>query len=113
MVPPHIGGQSNPLHRFISQVSQEGRQQIDLCSGQHARQLAMTCLKAAQDNLAAWLEQAANQHELGDHFCLRSEVRRVGKGCVSTCRTRRSSYHEKKTHTPYQTTNERHSVCTA
>ena len=70
MVPPHIGGQSNPLHRFISQVSQEGRQQIDLCSGQHARQLAMTCLKAAQDNLAAWLEQAANQHALGDHFCL-------------------------------------------
>lgn len=70
MVPPHIGGQSNPLHRFISQVSQEGRKQIDLCSGQHARQLAMTCLKAAQDNLAAWLEQAANQHALGDHFCL-------------------------------------------
>lgn len=70
MVPPHIGGQSNPLHRFIGQVSQEGRQQIDLCSGQHARQLAMTCLKAAQDNLAAWLEQAANQHALGDHFCL-------------------------------------------
>tara|TARA_Y100001951_G_scaffold79685_1_gene67540 strand:+ start:1287 stop:5060 length:3774 start_codon:yes stop_codon:yes gene_type:complete len=70
MVPPHIGGQSNPLHRFISQVSQEGRKQIDLCSGQHARQLAMACLKAAQDNLAAWLEQAANQHALGDHFCL-------------------------------------------
>lgn len=70
MVPPQIGGQSNPLHRFISQVSQEGRQQIDLCSGQHARQLANTCLKAAQDNLAAWLEQASNQHALGDHFCL-------------------------------------------
>jgi hypothetical protein len=70
MVPPQIGGQSNPLHRFISQVSQEGRQQIDLCSGRHARQLANTCLKAAQDNLASWLEQASNQHALGDHFCL-------------------------------------------
>lgn len=70
MVPPQIGGQSNPLHRFISQVGQEGRQQIDLCSGRHARQLANTCLKAAQDNLAAWLEQASNQHALGDHFCL-------------------------------------------
>ena len=70
VVPPTIGGQSNPLHRFISQVSQEGRQQIDLCSGHSARQLAATCLKAAQDNLAAWLERAANQHALGDHFCL-------------------------------------------
>lgn len=70
MVPPHIAGQSNPLHRFISKVSPEGRQQIDLSSGHHARQLANTCLKAAQDNLAAWLEQAPHQHALGDHFCL-------------------------------------------
>ncbi|MCQ4276801.1 hypothetical protein [Stutzerimonas degradans] len=70
MVPPQIGGQSNPLHRFISQVSQEGRQQIDLCSGHSARLLAATCLKAAQDNLAACLAQVSNQHALGDHFCL-------------------------------------------
>src|SRR3546814_4302791 len=63
-------GSSDVCSSDLSQVSQEGRQQIDLCSGQHARQLAMTCLKAAQDNLAAWLEQAANQHALGDHFCL-------------------------------------------
>jgi len=70
MVPPQIGGQSNPLHRFISKVSHEGRQQIDLCSGHHARQLASTCLKAAQDDLAVWLELAPNQQALGDHFCL-------------------------------------------
>jgi len=70
MVPPLIAGQSNPLHRFINKVSREGRQQIDLCSGHHARQLATVCLKAAQDNLAAWLEQAPYQHALGDHFCL-------------------------------------------
>lgn len=70
MVPPQIGGQGNPLHRFISKVSHEGRQQIDLCSGHHARQLASTCIKAAQDNLAVWLEHASNQQALGDHFCL-------------------------------------------
>lgn len=70
MVPPQIGGQSNPLHRFISKASHEGRKQIDLCSGHHTRQLANTCLKAAQDDLAVWLEQAPIQQALGDHFCL-------------------------------------------
>src|SRR3546814_11637313 len=29
--------------------------------------------------------------------CFRSEERRVGKECVSTCRSRWSQYHEKKT----------------
>src|SRR6056297_2210753 len=29
-------------------------------------------------------------------FCLKSEERRVGKECVSTCRSRWSPYHEKK-----------------
>src|SRR3546814_19990086 len=38
-----------------------------------------------------------------EHACLspaelRSEERRVGKGCVSTCRSRWSPYHYKKTH---------------
>src|SRR3546814_2187143 len=30
--------------------------------------------------------------------CFRSEERRVGKECVSTCRSRWSPYHSKKTH---------------
>src|SRR3546814_19464281 len=30
------------------------------------------------------------------HICRRSEERRVGKECVSTCRTRWLPYHEKK-----------------
>src|SRR3546814_9721742 len=30
---------------------------------------------------------------------IRSEERRVGKACVSTCRSRCSTYHEKKKHT--------------
>src|SRR3546814_20252189 len=32
---------------------------------------------------------------------LRSEERRVGKECVSTCRSRRSPYHYKKKHTEH------------
>src|SRR3546814_20576145 len=34
---------------------------------------------------------------------VRSEERRVGKECVSTCRSRGSPYHEKKTHTRLMT----------
>src|SRR3546814_14902806 len=33
--------------------------------------------------------------------CRRSEERRVGKECVSTCRSRWSTYHEKKTNKNY------------
>src|SRR3546814_11337631 len=33
---------------------------------------------------------------------LRSEERRVGKECVSTCRSRWSPYHEKKNSAPYK-----------
>src|SRR3546814_11749889 len=36
----------------------------------------------------------------------RSEERRVGKECVSTCRYRGSPYHSKKTHTEAQQTND-------
>src|SRR3546814_11866072 len=36
-------------------------------------------------------------------FCLRSEERRVGKECVSTCRSRWSPYHIKKKKTQEQT----------
>src|SRR3546814_15135163 len=35
---------------------------------------------------------------------IRSEERRAGKECVSTCRSRWSPYHEKKTHTYTATT---------
>src|SRR3546814_12593786 len=31
------------------------------------------------------------------HYRIRSEERRVGKGCVSSCRSRLSPYHSKKT----------------
>src|SRR3546814_11816210 len=35
-------------------------------------------------------------HRAADHAEQRSEERRVGKECVSTCRSRLSAYHEKK-----------------
>src|SRR3546814_21037652 len=39
---------------------------------------------------------------IADHETLRSEERRVGKECVSTCRSRWSPYHYKKTYTRYK-----------
>src|SRR3546814_11395096 len=37
-----------------------------------------------------------NQYVTGNPYTTRSEERRVGKECVSTCRSRWSPYHEKK-----------------
>src|SRR3546814_17320802 len=39
--------------------------------------------------------------EIFDPASIRSEERRVGKECVSTCRSRWSPYHYKKKNTPY------------
>src|SRR3546814_16473077 len=39
----------------------------------------------------------------GKHYPARSEERRVGKACVSTCRSRRSPYHYKKKKKPHNT----------
>src|SRR3546814_19044522 len=44
----------------------------------------------------------------------RSEERRVGKGCVSTCRSRGAPYHTKKNKTErQQATSKRHTRCRA
>src|SRR3546814_14093836 len=43
-----------------------------------------------------------NLHRLNEKLIFRSEERRVGKECVSTCRSRWSTYHAKQTtHTTY------------
>src|SRR3546814_11559940 len=44
------------------------------------------------------MSPAATGFALGPARHLRSEERRVGKECVSTCRSRWSPYHEKKKH---------------
>src|SRR3546814_15672591 len=45
-------------------------------------------------------DQIVNPYQFGENAskktCLRSEERRVGKECVSTCRSRWSPYHYKK-----------------
>src|SRR3546814_16353732 len=49
--------------------------------------------RAARAELAAsWQDKGFTSFK----FAARSEERRVGKGCVSTCRSRWSPYHEKK-----------------
>src|SRR3546814_19895061 len=42
-----------------------------------------------------------------ERYTWRSEERRVGKECVSTCRSRWSAYHKKKKHNTNNTTNRR------
>ncbi|MEO4048563.1 toxin VasX [Pseudomonas sp. CAU 1711] len=70
MVPAQVGGKSNPLHKYITKLKLDGRRQLDLCAAVHARELARTSLKAAQDNLAMCLGHTPHQHALGDHFSL-------------------------------------------
>src|SRR3546814_14620342 len=48
-------------------------------------------------NWAAY-SRARNEMFVRTHNPVRSEERRVGKECVSTCRSRWSPYHEKKKH---------------
>src|SRR3546814_12132011 len=64
-----------------------------MCQGPVAR--SKSCTSASSARPACWrtvLEALSiSSHEIG-----RSEERRVGKECVSTCRSRWSPYHYKK-----------------
>src|SRR3546814_15109783 len=48
---------------------------------------------AEPDNGSAWQQLAVAYGRTGDIGMARSEERRVGKECVSTCRSRWSPYH--------------------
>src|SRR3546814_8594918 len=56
------------------------------------RQLAVQALERAPE-LPEWIEPSVLARK---GWPARSEERRVGKGCVSTCRSRWSPYHYKK-----------------
>src|SRR3546814_11505418 len=65
---------------------------------------------------ALFLPHRFEQHRLTGEALLRSEERRVGKECVSTCSSRWSPYHEKKTRQERPTvrrTMSRHNTTTA
>src|SRR3546814_19037319 len=51
---------------------------------------------ALRDELAAAGVEVMDGNSFGWDWCLRSEARRVGKACVSTCRSRWSTYTNKK-----------------
>src|SRR3546814_7620970 len=51
-----------------------------------------TRLRTAR-GVPSWFETAASQPPHHEEFRKRSEERRVGKECVSTCRSRWSPYH--------------------
>src|SRR3546814_16538385 len=52
--------------------------------------------KSLASRLPQWMKDAKNR-ELLLKLIRRSAERRVGKGCVSTCRSRWWAYHQKKT----------------
>src|SRR3546814_13628965 len=61
---------------------------------------AGTAMAAERFNWEVWHpEPVSTAMERIDMFHLRSEERRVGKECVSTCSSRWSPYHYKKKHT--------------
>src|SRR3546814_11343438 len=74
----------------------------DLASNPPAQ--ALHCRRIGGGREAAALvrhssEAYRQRRRQGEEGRARSEERRVGKACVSTCRSRWSPYHEKKKHT--------------
>src|SRR3546814_16154354 len=53
-------------------------------------------IREAMEARSLHLEGAGLAPRRGTGFLFRSEARRVGKGCVSQCRSRWSAYHSKK-----------------
>src|SRR3546814_14733331 len=61
---------------------------------------------AAAGQLGAGVEDVAEALDRDAHLLeIRSEERRVGKECVSTCRSRWSPYHSKKNNKPIKDIN--------
>src|SRR3546814_14810532 len=91
---PHISAIAEP-RRWTSaswrvERRQRGHKTVLQTSGTQARHFRLD-----------WRPLPFRQHDgiqglLQDSRCLRSEERRVGKECVSTCRSRWSTYHLKK-----------------
>src|SRR3546814_1379281 len=64
----------------------------DVCSSDLSLDLKPQALPARQDNGSAYADRDPTLPEIKVHQ-ERSEERRVGKECVSTCRSRWSPYH--------------------
>src|SRR3546814_15881623 len=81
----------------------------DVCSSDLAGEFACDAVELLDGNVdlatldATYIAavETARQRQCVLGNPARSEERRVGKACVSTCRSRWSPYHYKKTHTPH------------
>src|SRR3546814_17196914 len=69
-----------------------------------ARRLYAACGSPDKELKIFTVEDGGSQHCVFENLAMRSEERRVGKECVSTCRSRWSPYHYKKNNIdkPYQ-----------
>src|SRR3546814_15012887 len=66
----------------------DGISPVDVAERWHARLMSTDCTLAEREKFEAWLRQSPE-----NALAFRSEERRVGKECVSTCRSRWSPYH--------------------
>src|SRR3546814_20698564 len=57
------------------------------------KQCGMAIVESAEDCAQAWEDLAKTNPKVRRALLMRSEERRVGKECVSTCRSRWSPYH--------------------
>src|SRR3546814_13737647 len=61
--------------------------------------LPPVAMRSAASSICSWSRRKCNANcavRVSSPFIARSEERRVGKECVSTCRSRWSPYHKKK-----------------
>src|SRR3546814_16710958 len=77
------------------------RRRSPFAVGRHRTRDGLAALVEAFDKIAA---HQAEPVGITEHL-VRSEERRVGKECVSTCRSRWSPYHSKKKNTKTKITN--------
>src|SRR3546814_15400474 len=78
----------------------------DVCSSDlpNSRDCSATrCCAARSARLTAWVPIWSRRPSWTASCAWRSEERRVGKECVSTCRSRWSPSHYRKTNKPYYT----------
>src|SRR3546814_2109149 len=65
----------------------------DVCSSDLVHVIGVSSQAAGHKTLVPALIEALRKEGAGDILVVRSEERRVGKECVSTCRSRWSPYH--------------------
>src|SRR3546814_9898053 len=85
---------SSDLHRDLSvRLRRQGQDRLDCVNVRQDARLALRDALIEDGSVEASEKLDGLSHAPVDAFASRSEERRVGKECVSTCRSRWSPYH--------------------